>query len=87
MALGQVQRWVMSIVVLGVVGLHSAAMAAAPMAFDTSAPGATPGLLLISGFFGVMAIVAAHVIHKRSPLHWSLILGWIPAAIFFPFYY
>ena len=87
MALSQVQRWVLSIVVLGVVGLHATAMAAAPLAFDTAAPGATPGLLIISGVFGMMAVVAALVIHKKSPLSVLVLLGWIPALVFVFIYY
>lgn len=87
MALGQVQRWVLTIVLVGVVGLHATAMAAAPLAFDTHAPGAKPGLLIISGFFGMLAVAGARAIHKKSPLTVLLILGWIPAAIFIPIYY
>lgn len=87
MEIGQVQRWVLTIIVLGVVGLHSAAMAAAPLAFNSGVPGAKPSLLLISGFFGMMAVVAARLIHKLSPLTPLLVFGWIPAAIFFFIYY
>ena len=87
MGLGQVQRWVLSIVALGVVGLHSAAMAAAPLAFNSGVAGAKPALLVISGIFGMLAVVAALVIHKRSPVSPLLIFGWIPAAIFFFIYF
>lgn len=87
MELGQVQRWVLSIVALGVVGLHSAAMAAAPLAFNSGVAGAKPALLIISGIFGMMAVVAALVIHKKSPFSPLLIFGWVPAVIFFFIYF
>lgn len=87
MGVGQVQKWVLTIVAIGVIGLHSTAMAAAPLAYDTNAPGAKPGLLIISGFFGMIAVVAARLIHKRSPFTPLLILGWIPAAAFAIVYY
>lgn len=87
MDISQVQRWVLSIVVIGVVGLHSAAMAAAPMAFNSGVAGAKPALLIISGAFGMIAVIAARMIHKKSPVTPLLIFGWIPAAIFFFIYF
>ena len=87
MGIGQVQKWVLSIVALGVIGLHSAAMAAAPLTFDSGVPGAKQGLLVISGLFGMLAIVAARMIHKLSPFTPLLLLGWIPAAVFACIYY
>jgi hypothetical protein len=87
MGISTVQKWVMTIVVVGVVGLHATAMAAAPLAFNSHAPGAKPGLLIISGFFGMSAVVAAQLIHKRSAFTPLLILGWIPAAAFAIVYY
>lgn len=85
--LTQVQRWVLTFFAVGVIGLHSAAMAAAPLAYDSGVPGAKVALLLISAFFGMMAVVAARMIHKKSPLTPLLILGWIPAAIFYFVYF
>ena len=87
MGLSQVQKWVMTIVVTGVVGLHATAMAAAPLAFNSHAPGAKPGLLIISGVFGMIAVVGARLIHKKSGLTPLLVLGWIPAAAFAVVYY
>jgi len=87
MGIGQVQRWVLSVVALGVVGLHAAAMAAAPLTFDSGVAGAREGLLVISGLFGMLAIVAARMIHRLSPLTPLLVLGWIPAAVFAFIYY
>jgi len=87
MGISQVQKWVMTIVVVGVVGLHATAMAAAPLAFNSHVPGAKVGLLLISGVFGMSAVVAARLIHKKSAFTPLLILGWIPAAAFAVVYY
>jgi hypothetical protein len=87
MGLGQVQKWVLTIVATGVIGLHATAMAAAPMAYNSHAPGAKPGLLVISGIFGMIAVVAARLIHKKSAVTPLLILGWIPAAVFAVIYY
>lgn len=87
MQLGQVQRWVLTIVAIGVIGLHATAMAAAPLAYQAKVAGAKPGLLVISGVFGMLAVAAARVIHKKSALTPLLILGWIPAAAFAWVYY
>jgi len=87
MGISQVQKWVLTVVAVGVIGLHATAMAAAPLAFDTHAPGAKPGLLVISGIFGMIAVGAARIVHKKSVLSPLLILGWIPAAAFAVVYY
>lgn len=87
MQIGQVQKWVLTIVAIGVIGLHATAMAAAPLAYQAKVPGAKPGLLIISGVFGMLAVVAARVIHKKSALTPLLLLGWIPAAAFAWVYY
>lgn len=81
------QKWVLTIVAIGVIGLHATAMAAAPMAYNSHTPGAKLGLLIISGVFGMIAVVAARLIHKKSALTPLLILGWIPAAAFAIVYY
>jgi hypothetical protein len=87
MGVGQVQKWVLTIVAIGVIGLHATAMAAAPLAYKTHTPGAKIGLLIISAVFGMIAVVAARLIHKKSPLTPLLVLGWIPAAVFAVIYY
>ncbi len=82
MGLSQVQKWVLTIIAVGVIGLHSAAMAAAPLTYSSGVPGAKQALLVISGLFGMVAVGIARIIHKKSVLTPLLILGWIPAIVF-----
>jgi hypothetical protein len=81
MSLSQVQKWVMSALVVTtilhlVVGLVAAAAVVGDDRLD-----AEIGLLLIAGAFGVLGIGAALAIHEKSLLSPWLLLGVIPAAI------
>ena len=81
MSLSQVQKWVMSVLVVTtilhlVVGLVVAAAVVGDDRLD-----AEIGLLLIAGAFGVLGIAAAFAIHQRSLLSPWLLLGLVPAAI------
>jgi hypothetical protein len=78
-SLTQVQRWVMSVLVVTtmfhlVVGLVVAAA-------YVDEQGGKIGLLVISAVFGVLGMAGAFAIHKKSPLTPWLLLGFVPTII------
>jgi hypothetical protein len=79
--LQQVQRWVLSILVVSTI-LHLAAGTAAIAVFkdDLSALGRVV-LLLVSACIGLIAVVAGRLIHERRPVSTWVLLGLVPAAL------
>jgi 4-hydroxybenzoate polyprenyltransferase len=77
MSLTSVQRWVMSTLV-AITILHLSAGVVVAAYFSTK-QSSQIGLLVISAAFGVIAIVAALLIHKRRPISPWLLLGLLPA--------
>ena len=80
MSLTQVQKWVMSVLVVTTI-LHLVVGLVAAAAVVGDRPDAEIGLLLIAGAFGVLGIGAALAIHQRPLLSPWLLLGVVPAAI------
>ena len=79
MSLGRVQRWVMStLAATTILHMSMGLVVAAAFAERTSAK---IGLLVIGAAFGIVAMVAALVIHQRSPVSTWLLLGLIPAVV------
>lgn len=79
MSLGTVQRWVMSSLVALTV-MHLAAGVVVAAVFSDRLDSQI-GLLVISAAFGLMAIVAALVIHRHRLLSPWLLLGLAPALV------
>jgi hypothetical protein len=79
MSLGRVQRWVLSVLAATTIMHMSAGLVLAAVFSDKEA--SRIGLLVISGAFGVLAIVAALLIHRRNPLSPWLLLGLVPVAV------
>jgi MFS family permease len=77
MSLTSVQRWVMSTLV-AITILHLAA-GLVVAAYFSDRLDAKIGLLVISAAFGVIAFVAALLIHQHRLLSWWLLLGLLPA--------
>jgi len=76
MSLTTVQRWVMSILAVST-GLHMAGglvLAARYVDKQSSAI----GLLVISGAFGLIAMAAGLLIHRRSLVHPLMLVGLVP---------
>ena len=80
MSLSQVQKWVMSVLVVTTI-LHLVVGLVAAAAVVGDRLDAEIGLLLIAGAFGVLGIGAALAIHQRPLLSPWLLLGVVPAAI------
>jgi len=78
--LTKVQRTVMSALAVTTILHLSAGLVIAAYAIDGVGDGGKIGLLLIAAAFGVLAVAAGFVIHKKSAATPWLLLGLIPAA-------
>lgn len=74
-----VQRWVMS-TLTAITILHMAA-GLVLAAYFSDRRDAQIGLLVIGAAFGVLAFVAALLIHRRNPLSLWLLPGLLPAVV------
>jgi MFS family permease len=78
-SLTAVQRWVMSsLTAITILHLSGGLVVAA---YFSDRTGSRVGLLVIAAAFGVLAFVAALMIHRRSPLSPWLLLGLLPALV------
>lgn len=80
-SLGNVQRWVMSVLAVTTILHLSAGLVLASVYLDTQRPGARVGLDLLAGVIGVLAVAAARAIHRKSPLSGWLLLGVVPGLV------
>lgn len=79
MSLGRVQRWVLSTLAATTI-LHLSAGLVVAAAFADK-PSSRIGLLVIATAFGVLAMVAALLIHQKKPLSPWLLLGVAPSVV------
>jgi hypothetical protein len=79
MSLGSVQKWVMSVLITTTI-LHLA-VGVVVAAYVADRLDAQIGLVVISAAFGVIAFVAALLIHGHRLLSWWLLPGLLPALI------
>jgi hypothetical protein len=77
MSLGRVQRWVLSTLAATTI-LHMSLGLVVAAVFSERTD-ARVGLLVIGAAFGVLAVVAALVIHQRRPVSAWLLLGLLPS--------
>jgi hypothetical protein len=79
MSLGSVQKWVMStLITITILHLSAGVVVAA---YFSDKVVSQVGLLVISALFGLIAFVAALLIHRRRPLSLWLLPGLLPAAV------
>ena len=78
-SLSRVQRWVMSTLAATTIMHLAAGLAVA--AYFSEKTSAKVGLLIIAGAFGVIAMMAALLIHRKSLLSPWLLLGVLPAVV------
>ena len=76
-----VRQWVLSVLVATTVLHLSAGLAVAGVFANGSRPGAGVGLNVLAGLCGVGAILAARLIHRRTPLSAWLLLGLLPGLV------
>jgi hypothetical protein len=84
MEVERVQRWVMSTLLLTVCTLFATGMAILSGTVDR--PGAKPGLLILSGIVGLMAMAGVRALNLKRILTPWLLLGLLPAAIVGSYY-
>ena len=76
--LTRVQRTVMSALVGTTIFHLAAGLVVAAISIDADQQSARVGLLVIAAIVGVLGVVAALVIHQKSPLHPLLVVGLAP---------
>jgi len=79
MSLSRVQRWVLSTLAATTI-LHLSAGLVVAAAFSDRLD-AKIGLLVIAAAFGVLAILAALLVHRQRPLSPWLLLGILPSVV------
>lgn len=84
MEVERVQRWVASALVLTVATLFATGMAILSGIVDRA--GARPGLLIISGVVGLMAMAGMRAINVKRILTPWLLLGLLPAVVVGSYY-
>jgi hypothetical protein len=77
----RVQQWVLSVLVATTVLHLSVGLAVAGVFADGSRPGAGVGLNVLAAVCGVGAVVAARLIHRRTPLTWWVLPGVVPGLV------
>jgi len=78
-SLTRVQQWVMSTLVASLI-LHLAAGLVIG-AYVSDRPDARVGLVVIAGVLGLLAVVAALLIHQVALPSWWLLLGVVPGLV------
>ncbi|MBW8750104.1 MAG: hypothetical protein JF565_01610 [Propionibacteriales bacterium] len=78
MQIEQVQRWVMTALMMTTAVIFASGLSL--LAGQADRAGAKPGLLIIAAIVGIIAVAAARIIHQRSVLTPLLLLGTLPAA-------
>lgn len=79
MSISGVQRWVLSTLAATTI-MHLAVGLVVAAAFSDGLDEQV-GLLVIGGAFGVVAMVAALLIHQRRPVSLWLLLGFVPSLV------
>jgi hypothetical protein len=77
----RVQQWVLSVLVATTIAHLSVGLAVAGVYADGSRPGAGVGLNILAGVSGVAGLVAARLIHRRTPFAWWVLLGLLPGLV------
>jgi len=80
-ALTNVQRWVMSVLVVFTIAHLAIGLVIAAVMISPDQPAPRIGLCVIAGLFGVIGLAAGFLIHRRSPLTPWLLVGLLPTAV------
>ena len=83
MSIGQVQKWVMSVLAVSTVLHMSGALVIFSISIDEAHQTSRVGLLVSAGIFGILAIMLGRLIHQASVLTPWVVLGLIPMGIGF----
>lgn len=77
----QVQKWVLTVLVVVVLGHLAEALVIFALMASEDHPASRIGLLVIAGLVGLLAAGGIRAIHQRRLLSSWLLLGLVPAAI------
>jgi len=80
-SLTRVQQWVASTLVASLILHLAAGLVIAAAVMDEGRLDARVGLTIIAGILGLIAVVAALVIHKVSLPSWWLLVGPVPGLV------
>lgn len=89
MSLDTVQKWVLSTLACFTI-MHLAIFAAGTAYFvEDDRLDARIGLNVMAALIGVVAMVAARLIHRANPLSWWLLVGLVPGVVgaYFTFWF
>ncbi len=81
MSITSVQRWVLTALVVTTVEHFALAFVLGAASIDDSRVAERVVLLALAAVVGVLGVVAALLLHERSPLTWWLPLGLLPAVL------
>ena len=76
----QVQKWVLTVLVVVILGHLAEALVIFALIAAEDHPASRIGLLVIAGVVGLLAAGGVRAIHGRRPLSSWLLLGLLPAA-------
>ncbi len=76
-----VRQWVASVLVATTILHLAVGLAFAGVYADGSRPGAGVGLNVLASVCGIGAVVAARLIHRRTPWSWWLLAGLLPGLV------
>lgn len=79
MQVERVQKWVMSTLLLTTATIFAGGLSV--LAGTADRAGAKPGLLVIAGAVGMMAMAGVRTINQKPVLSTWLLLGLLPAAV------
>jgi hypothetical protein len=77
-SLTHVQRWVLSVLAVFTIAHLAVGLVIAALGVRADDTSARIGLCVIAGIFGLLAVVAGQLIHRRNPLNAWLLLGLLP---------
>ena len=80
-SLTRVQQWVASVLVVSLILHLAAGLVIGAYVMDADERAAKIGLVIIAGVLGVIAVIVALVIHRRSLPSWWLLLGPVPGLV------
>lgn len=81
MSITSVQRWVLTALVVTTVEHFALAFVLGAASIEDTRVAERVVLLALAAVVGVLGVVAALLLHQRSPLSWWLPLGLLPAVV------
>lgn len=81
MSTAQVQKWVLTVLDVTIIGHLSGGMVVAALVVPEDRPVPRIGLLVIAGLIGMIAAAVVRGIHQRRLLSFWLLLGLLPALV------